>query len=294
MKIIFLCIAIIMAPIVIQAQDRIIKTDKTIITVKIIEIGEAQIKYRSFSNQEGPLFTINISTVHKIILESGDEFEYNPLIGTSTQTSSNVQTQTRSSVVPANNSTSVSQTDASTRLNDLNTKRQYNVFLNFDIANSENVMGGDDQLPQILLMDVLSFNFMFPMADSDKDENVEASHGIILSTLTKFSNVLFPIGTPASDTQTFIQDIGVGYGYNMGTDIRLYGLFNTAAFAYTQSGDQSNSEFLPSDSGSLRLGAFWTPWGGGSVNWGLHAGFDTYFAEGAENAFVIGFSTSQR
>ena len=294
MKKLLLGITIILVPLLVNSQDRIIKTDKTVITVKIIEIGDVTVKYKSFSNQEGPLFTINISTVHKIILENGDEFEYSPMIGASTQTSSNAQIQTKSSVVPANNSSSVSQTDASTRLNDLNTKRQYNVFLNFDIANSENVMGGDDQLPQILLMDLLSFNFMLPMADSDKDENVEASHGIILSTLTKFSNVTFPIGTPASDTQAFIQDIGVGYGYNIGTDIRLYGLLNTAVFAYTQSGDQSNSEFLPSDSGSLRLGAFWTPWGGGSVNWGLHAGFDTYFAEGAENAFVIGFSTSQR
>ena len=38
-----------------QAQDRIIKTNQTVLTVKIYEIGEETLRYKPWDRQEGPI-----------------------------------------------------------------------------------------------------------------------------------------------------------------------------------------------------------------------------------------------
>jgi len=38
-----------------QAQDRIIKTNQTVLTVKIYEIGEETLRYKPWDRQDGPI-----------------------------------------------------------------------------------------------------------------------------------------------------------------------------------------------------------------------------------------------
>lgn len=62
-----------------NAQDKIHKTDNTIIEAKVIEISDTEIKYKVFLNQDGPINTISISDVHMVIYENGEKELYSPL-----------------------------------------------------------------------------------------------------------------------------------------------------------------------------------------------------------------------
>ena len=56
-----------------SAQDNIIKKDGTEVLSKVMEIGETHIKYKNFSNLEGPVYTIPISDVFMIKYENGEK-----------------------------------------------------------------------------------------------------------------------------------------------------------------------------------------------------------------------------
>jgi len=62
-----------------KAQDKIIKTDSTIIEAKISEIGTKDIQYRKFNNLTGPVYIIARSDVHQIVFENGEQEVFNPL-----------------------------------------------------------------------------------------------------------------------------------------------------------------------------------------------------------------------
>lgn len=55
----------------IQAQDIIIKNDKTEIQAKVLEIAEYVIKYKQFNHLDGPVRTLNKSQIFMIIYENG-------------------------------------------------------------------------------------------------------------------------------------------------------------------------------------------------------------------------------
>lgn len=55
------------------AQDIIVKKDGTTIMSKVLEIGTSEIKYKKFSNQEGPTYTIANSDVIAINYENGEK-----------------------------------------------------------------------------------------------------------------------------------------------------------------------------------------------------------------------------
>lgn len=56
-----------------QAQDVIVKKDGSTILSKVLEVNQTDIKYKKFSNQNGPTYTINKSEVMSINYESGDK-----------------------------------------------------------------------------------------------------------------------------------------------------------------------------------------------------------------------------
>jgi tetratricopeptide (TPR) repeat protein len=60
-------------------QDKIIKTDSTIIQAKVQEISDAEIKYKKFSNLSGPIYTVKKENVWKIVYENGEQETYNSL-----------------------------------------------------------------------------------------------------------------------------------------------------------------------------------------------------------------------
>lgn len=74
----FACTLVLMLlPVFSFSQDKIYKTDSTIIEVKIQEVGEAEIKYKKFSNPNGPLYKVNIDDVVMIVYENGDKEHFN-------------------------------------------------------------------------------------------------------------------------------------------------------------------------------------------------------------------------
>lgn len=285
-----------------QAQDRMIKTDNTVLTVKIFEIGEEVIKYKPYSNQDGPMFSINVSNVYKIILESGDEFEYNPLIEEEKPTPvTSLTALTGSSETPTKPEQSTSQQASQSgmsdiKMNELNTRKVFMSGLNFDLKNTENAGASDEDEPVVVVADIFTFNMLFPMSGTDSDADIESSHGIVVNVGLKYRLVDPPLGVSFVRSDTYIVDAGVGYGFNMKDNLRFYGTLNTAVYFtnttsfYDDQPDQTVSESFPEDSGSLRLGAFWTPFGKSSGRFGFHAAFDSYFAEGAESGFLIGIA----
>lgn len=56
-----------------MAQDVIVKKDGTTILSKVLEVNPADIKYKKFSNQNGPTYTIMKAEVMSINYESGDK-----------------------------------------------------------------------------------------------------------------------------------------------------------------------------------------------------------------------------
>lgn len=73
-----LCAFIIfLIPHVTFAQDKIYKTDNTVIEAKVVEINRVEIKYKKFSNQNGPAYIIPKEEVSMIVYENGEKEVYN-------------------------------------------------------------------------------------------------------------------------------------------------------------------------------------------------------------------------
>ena len=75
LSLIFLGVAKIAA-----AQDVIVKKDSSTILSKVVEINSTEIKYKKWSNQDGPTYVININEVTSINYANGevDRFESQP------------------------------------------------------------------------------------------------------------------------------------------------------------------------------------------------------------------------
>lgn len=73
---IFACI-LMMSAFVVRAQDKILKTDNTIIEAKITEITNSEIKYKKFSHLTGPVYVIDRSDVHAVMYENGEKEIFN-------------------------------------------------------------------------------------------------------------------------------------------------------------------------------------------------------------------------
>lgn len=56
-----------------SAQDIIVKKNGDIIKAKVLELNETQIKYKNYTNIDGPLYTINIGEVLSITYENGEK-----------------------------------------------------------------------------------------------------------------------------------------------------------------------------------------------------------------------------
>ena len=55
-----------------MSQDVIVKKDGTTILSKVLEISSAEIKYKKWSNQDGPMYSIDKSEVHSINYQNGE------------------------------------------------------------------------------------------------------------------------------------------------------------------------------------------------------------------------------
>lgn len=66
-------IALSLAALNIAAQDVVVKKDGSTILAKVLEVNQDNIKYKKFSNQNGPTYTINLSDIMSVNYENGDK-----------------------------------------------------------------------------------------------------------------------------------------------------------------------------------------------------------------------------
>ncbi len=76
-RVIFLLFFILLTGLSMSAQDIITKIDGTDIKAKVSEVGTNEIKYKSFSNLDGPLYTISKSDVLMVTYENGKRDVFN-------------------------------------------------------------------------------------------------------------------------------------------------------------------------------------------------------------------------
>ena len=55
------------------AQDKIYRQNGKIVEAKIIEVGSSEIKYKEFSNPNGPIYVLETDRIKKIVYENGKE-----------------------------------------------------------------------------------------------------------------------------------------------------------------------------------------------------------------------------
>lgn len=65
-------ILLFISTLVLHAQDSILMVNEKKIEAKVLEIGTTTIKYKKYSNIEGPLYTVAKEEVKEIVFENGD------------------------------------------------------------------------------------------------------------------------------------------------------------------------------------------------------------------------------
>ncbi len=71
-KLLFVALILIGVAKIATAQDVIVKKDNTTILSKVVEINSTEIKYKKWSNQDGPTYVININEVNSINYQNGE------------------------------------------------------------------------------------------------------------------------------------------------------------------------------------------------------------------------------
>ncbi len=72
MKRLLLLVLLLVVALPLMAQDMIVRRDGTIVTSKVMEISSSEIKYKKFTNPDGPLYTLKVSEVLSINFENGE------------------------------------------------------------------------------------------------------------------------------------------------------------------------------------------------------------------------------
>ena len=67
-----LIILTLLAPLLLEAQDRLVKMDNTIIECKVIEIGPELIRYKKWTNLDGPTYSVLSNDINSIVFENGE------------------------------------------------------------------------------------------------------------------------------------------------------------------------------------------------------------------------------
>ena len=77
LKITFLAVSLLGLVGSVAAQDVILKKDNTTVLSKVLEINSTEIKYKKWSNQDGPTYSINRSEVTRINYQNGEVETFN-------------------------------------------------------------------------------------------------------------------------------------------------------------------------------------------------------------------------
>ncbi len=102
-----------------KAQDKIYKTDSTIVEANVSEITDSDIKYTKFSNPNGPKYTISKAKVKMIIYQNGEKEVFNNEPAQNIQTTQTNQTTQTTQANQTTQSTNFVAKDSLTFLEDL-------------------------------------------------------------------------------------------------------------------------------------------------------------------------------
>ena len=97
-----------------SAQDIITMNDGTDIQAKVTEVGQSEVKYKRFSNLDGPTYTINISDILMITYQNGEREMYNTKKTESTQQETKYRAAIPKSVMTYNSWTGMISVDGKT------------------------------------------------------------------------------------------------------------------------------------------------------------------------------------
>lgn len=73
-KIVFVLLSLV--PIYVMAQDVIVKKDGSTILSRILEVSSSEVRYKKYSNLDGPTYTIEKSKIQIINFENGDSEDF--------------------------------------------------------------------------------------------------------------------------------------------------------------------------------------------------------------------------
>jgi|GEM_PF-2276448 len=91
----------------IYSQDVIVKKDGSTILSKVLEVGEEYVKYKKWSNTQGPDYTIKVIDIISINYENGDKDDFSTTTNTpkTSTINNNVGINTSSAITATNNNT---------------------------------------------------------------------------------------------------------------------------------------------------------------------------------------------
>lgn len=72
----YLLLFLFLFPLLIHSQDTIYKNDGTEIQAKVVEVTTDAIKYKKFTNLDGPIYNIAIEDIFMIVYENGEREVY--------------------------------------------------------------------------------------------------------------------------------------------------------------------------------------------------------------------------
>lgn len=113
----------------VYAQDIIVTKDGSLIEAKVTEIDDTSIKYKKWSNQNGPIYTLSINKVFSIKYQNGEKEVFNKQSSTSPQTNP-TKTQKENQITQNDNDVIDLEESQS-----LNSKRSFNIQNNNNLVN---------------------------------------------------------------------------------------------------------------------------------------------------------------
>lgn len=88
------------SPILISAQDLIVKKDGDVIQAKVLKVGSTEVEYKKWSNQDGPLYSIEIGNILAINYQNGDKESFDNVSAPTSQPAANLSTPTSPTEIP--------------------------------------------------------------------------------------------------------------------------------------------------------------------------------------------------
>lgn len=192
----------------VNAQDTIIKTDKTELKTTVIEITEDFIKYKLWDRKSGPLYNIRKSDVFMIIYASGEREFFE-------QKTTNAKSEIKPKTTVTNYNSGNSKVEKSSN-NQKSTFYDYGSIQKVNIGFSAVGYEGYDSF---------SLGYSFSGSFSEITENTAFEYDFLfagaIGTFDTASLSLYSIGFGLGYgnwvTESFKISAGVGYAYNFGS-----------------------------------------------------------------------------